>query len=113
MSSKQHLDALAAERAHSATLRKMILLVAAVGALGMYFAHAMPKRLDLHVAPDIKAGDWVRVQMRCYGFDQPQNKGVAFSFSGIQLVEEGEALASGGFDANLFEDDEELAGAFN
>lgn len=62
---------------------------------------------------DIKAGDWVRVQMRCYGFDQPQNKGVAFSFSGIQLVEEGEALASGGFDANLFEDDEELAGAFN
>ena len=60
MSSKQHLDALAAERAHSATLRKMILLVAAVGALGMYFAHAMPKRLDLHVAPDIKAGDTVR-----------------------------------------------------
>ena len=60
MSSKQHLDALAAERAHSATLRKMILLVAAVGGLGMYFAHALPKRLDLHVAPDIKAGDTVR-----------------------------------------------------
>ena len=60
MSSKQHLDALAAERAHSATLRKMILLVAAVGGLGMYFAHALPKRLDLHVAPDMKAGDTVR-----------------------------------------------------
>lgn len=62
---------------------------------------------------DIKAGDWVRVQMRCYGFDSDKNKGVAFSFSGIQFVEEGEALAAGGFDANLFEDDEELAGAFN
>ena len=60
MSSKQHLDALAAERAHSATLRKIILLVAAVGGLGMYFAHALPKRLDLHVAPDMKAGDTVR-----------------------------------------------------
>ena len=76
MSSKQHLDALAAERAHSATLRKMILLVAAVGALGMYFAHAMPKRLDLHVAPDIKAGDSVRFadgqapvpEVNVYGF---------------------------------------------
>ena len=60
MSSKQHLDALAAERAHSATLRKIILLVAAVGGLGMYFAHALPKRLDLLVAPDMKAGDTVR-----------------------------------------------------
>ncbi len=60
MSSKQHLDALAAERAHNALLRKLILLVAAVGGLGMYFAHAMPKRLDLHVAPDIQAGDTVR-----------------------------------------------------
>ena len=61
MSSKQHLDALAAERAHSATLRKIILLVAAVGGLGMYFAHALPKRLDLHVAPDMKAGDTVQI----------------------------------------------------
>ena len=76
MSSKQHLDALAAERAHSATLRKIILLVAAVGGLGMYFAHALPKRLDLHVAPDMKAGDTVRFadgqapvpEVNVYGF---------------------------------------------
>lgn len=62
---------------------------------------------------DIKAGDWVRTQIRCYGFDKPQNKGVAFGFSGIQLVEEGEALATGGFDASLFAEDEDLAGAFD
>jgi hypothetical protein len=61
---------------------------------------------------DIKAGDYVRVQLRCYGFDVTTNKGVAFSFSAIQFVEEGEALAAGGYDANLFADDPELAGAF-
>ena len=60
MSSKQQLDALAAERAHSATLRKVIVLVAVVGGLGMYFAHAMPKKIDLHVATDMKAGDTVQ-----------------------------------------------------
>lgn len=60
---------------------------------------------------DIKAGDWVRVQLRCYGFDVGTNKGVAFSFSGIQLFEQGEALASGGFKADAF-DDEEVAAAF-
>jgi hypothetical protein len=61
---------------------------------------------------DIKAGDWVRAQIHCYGFDTDKNKGVAFGFSAIQFVEEGEALAGGGFDANLFEDDEELAAEF-
>lgn len=61
---------------------------------------------------DIKAGDWVRAQINAYGFDVTTNKGVAFGFSAIQLVEQGEALASGGYDENLFQDDEELAGAF-
>lgn len=59
MSSTRQLDALAAERSHSKTLRLMIVLVAAIGAIGMYFAHAMPRSLDLHLAPDIKAGDTV------------------------------------------------------
>ena len=49
MSSRQHLDALAAARAHNATLRRVILLVAAMGAAGMYFAHALPKNLELHL----------------------------------------------------------------
>lgn len=62
MSSKQQLDALAAERSHNATLRKMIVLVALVGGVGMYFAHALPKSIDLHVATDMKAGDTVRFQ---------------------------------------------------
>ena len=60
---------------------------------------------------EIKAGDWVRVQLRAYGFDVGTNKGVAFSFSGIQLFEVGEALAAGGFRADAF-DDEEVANAF-
>lgn len=60
----------------------------------------------------IKAGDYVRVQINAYGFDVTTNKGVAFGFSAIQLIEEGEALAGGGFDAGLFAEDEELAAAF-
>ena len=62
MSSKQQLDALAAERSHNATLRKMILLVALLGGVGMYFAHSLPKSIDLHVATDMKAGDTVHFQ---------------------------------------------------
>lgn len=61
---------------------------------------------------DLKAGDWVRAQIECYGFDVGLNKGVAFSFSAIQFVEEGEALVAGGFDASLFEGDEDLAAEF-
>ena len=53
MSSRQHLDALAAARAHNATLRKIILLVAGLGVVGMYFAHALPKSLELHISPDM------------------------------------------------------------
>lgn len=76
MSTTRQLDALAAERAHSRTLRWIIVLVAAIGAIGMYFAHAMPRTLDLHIAPDIKAGDSVRFadgqaavpEVNVYGF---------------------------------------------
>ncbi len=59
MSSRQHLDALAAARAHNATLRKVILLVAAMGFGGMYFAYALPKDLEVHVATNLNTGDSV------------------------------------------------------
>ena len=61
MSSKQQIDALGAARTNNATLRLMIVLVAAMGVAGMYFAHSMPKSIDLHLAPDMKAGDTVQV----------------------------------------------------
>ena len=57
----------------------------------------------------IKAGDWVRVQLRCYHFDKGVNKGIAFGFAGVQLLEEGEPLASGGFDESLFDEETEEA----
>ncbi len=61
MSSRQHLDALAAARAHNATLRKIILLVAGMGVAGMYFAYALPKNLELHLSPNMmNAGDSVQ-----------------------------------------------------
>ena len=60
MSSRQHLDALAAARAHNATLARLCLVVAALGLAGMYFAHSLPRTLDMHIAPDMNAGDAVR-----------------------------------------------------
>lgn len=60
MSSRQHLDALAAARAHNATLKKIIMLVAVMGVAGMYFAWALPKSLELHVSPNMmNTGDSV------------------------------------------------------
>lgn len=59
MSSRQHLDALAAARAHNATLRRVIMLVAGMGVVGMYFAWALPKDLELHVATNLNTGDAV------------------------------------------------------
>ena len=67
------------------------------------------KNLSEH---EIKSGDWVWAQIRCYGFDKPQNKGVAFGIVGVQKREDGEPLSSGGFNMSAFEDDEELAGSF-
>lgn len=58
----------------------------------------------------IKAGDWVRVQLRCYGFDVGTNKGVASrspASSSLSRVK----LSTGGFKADAF-DDEELEEAF-
>lgn len=60
MNGTQFLDALATERAHNTTLRRIILVVAVMGAIGMWFASTIPKNIDLHLAPDMKAGDTVR-----------------------------------------------------
>ncbi|MCR6480987.1 TIGR03746 family integrating conjugative element protein [Variovorax sp. ZS18.2.2] len=62
MSGLQYLDALATERAHAATMRRVIFVVAALGAVGIWFASTVPKNIDLHLAPDVKAGDTVRVK---------------------------------------------------
>ena len=57
--SQKYLDALASERQHNAVLRKVMLLVAGLGAIGMFLTYSLPKHLELHVAPDMKAGDTV------------------------------------------------------
>lgn len=76
MSSSRQLDALAAARKSNARLTIAVVIVAALGALGMYFAHAMPKNVDLHIAPNMNAGDTVRLdngqspvpEVNVYGF---------------------------------------------
>lgn len=76
MSSSRQLDALAAARKSNARLTIAVVIVAALGALGMYFAHAMPKNVDLHIAPNMNAGDTVHLdngqspvpEVNVYGF---------------------------------------------
>ena len=62
MSSKQYLDALASERKHNQILTYIIAAVIGLGALGYWFAWRQPKSVDVHLAPDIRAGDTVRVE---------------------------------------------------
>lgn len=61
---------------------------------------------------EIKSGDWVVAQINAYGFDTSKNKGVAFGFAIVQLKKEGDALSGPTFHMDAFEDDEELADAF-
>lgn len=61
MSSQASLDALASERRHNANLLKIIFVGAGFACLGMYIAWAQPKQIDLHVNPDLRAGDSVSV----------------------------------------------------
>lgn len=61
---------------------------------------------------EIKSGDYARVQVAAYGFDVPQNKGVAFGIRAIQKLRDGEALGGGGVDYDAFSD-EEAADAFS
>lgn len=59
MSSHSSLNALASERRHNAQLARGMALVAAVGAVGIYFAWTVPKQIDLHVSPSLQAGEAV------------------------------------------------------
>ena len=60
--SKTYLDALATARAANKSLRSAIMVVAALGAGGMYFAGRTPQTIDVHLAPNIQGGDTVAVR---------------------------------------------------
>ena len=71
--SQKYLDALASERQHNAVLRKVMLLVAGLGAIGMFLTYSLPKHLELHVAHRLG----LRVStLAAYGVatDQPNRK---------------------------------------
>ena len=61
MSGPKFLDALASERRHNAFLRWTLVGVIAVSAFGYWQSRQVPKSIDVHLAPDMKAGDTVRV----------------------------------------------------
>lgn len=61
MSSSQYLDALASERKHNRQLTKIIYSVVVLGVVGAWFSWRQPKVVDVHLAPDLRAGDTVRV----------------------------------------------------
>lgn len=61
MSSGQFLDALASERRHNDRLTKTMAGVIALGIVSTWFAWRQPKSVDVHLAPDVRAGDTVRV----------------------------------------------------
>ena len=59
--SKTYLDALATARSANKTLRNMVVIVAALGAGGMYFAGRTPHEIEVHLAPNIQGGDSITV----------------------------------------------------
>ena len=59
--SKVYLDALATLGAANKTLRSAIFVVAALGLGGIYFAAQTPKKIQVHLAPNIQGGDAVAV----------------------------------------------------
>ena len=61
MSTPPFLDALASERKHNRQLVKIIYAVVLMGAVGAWFSWRQPKTVDVHLAPDLRAGDTVRV----------------------------------------------------
>lgn len=61
MSSKQLLDALESNKRHNAQLVKIIYAVVGLAVVGIWFAWRQPKNVDVHIAPDLKAGDHMRV----------------------------------------------------
>ncbi len=70
--SNTYLEALASERSHNAFLRKVVACSLLVGALGTYFAYTVPKTIDVHLAPDIRAGSVVEIK-NGVGYIPPEN----------------------------------------
>lgn len=60
--SKTYLDAMATLSASNKSLRASILVVAALGVVGMYLTYRVPKSIDVHLSPNIAAGENVRVR---------------------------------------------------
>ena len=52
-----YLDALAAERAHNARLFRALMVIGLVSVVGMALLWAKPRQIDLHINPDLRAGD--------------------------------------------------------
>lgn len=78
MSSRTELNALQTERATRRLLVWIILIVAGVGLAGMYYAHAVPKAIDVHIAPDMQAGETVRVRDGTSPVPDPNVYGFAY-----------------------------------
>lgn len=57
----RYLDALAAERAHNARLFRALVVIGLVAVVGMALLWARPRQIDLHINPDLRAGERVAV----------------------------------------------------
>jgi integrating conjugative element protein (TIGR03746 family) len=70
--SNTYLEALASERSHNVFLRKVIACSMLAGAFGTYVAYTVPKTIDVHLAPDIRAGSVVEIK-NGVGYIPPEN----------------------------------------
>lgn len=70
--SNTYLEALASERSHNVFLRKIIACSMLAGAFGTYVAYTVPKTIDVHLAPDIRAGSVVEIK-NGVGYIPPEN----------------------------------------
>lgn len=75
--SNTYLEALASERSHNGFLRKVVACSLLAGIVGTYFAYTVPKTIDVHLAPDIRAGSVVEIK-NGVGYIPPEN---VYSFS--------------------------------
>lgn len=57
-----YLDALASEKSHNRFLRMVVVGVVLAGLVSSYLAYTIPKNIDVHLAPDIRAGNVVQIK---------------------------------------------------
>jgi integrating conjugative element protein (TIGR03746 family) len=62
MSTPRYLDALAAERRHSAMLLRVMFVMAAIGVVSTFFAWRTPKQVNVHLLPNVSPGTMVEVE---------------------------------------------------